>query len=127
MTSLPEDIEDTIRQALFNLFDLEPVQLMLLCHVRHGGTPNTFGREFSAFLKSSIKYGKRRYKARWHRTCAEIGAIINRATAWAIWNAMVRKTPLLAIFQTWGEGHGGRKSKPRRQSRYVQTVMPFAE
>ena len=127
VTSLPPAVENRLREFIFDLFDLDPLQLHLLSHVRNGGTPNTFGRTFAAFLKSSIMYGQRKYRARWNRTVDEIGANITRATAWAIWDAMVKKSPLLAIFQTWAQGHGGRKAKPkaRRARRYVQTVMPF--
>ena len=78
-TTLPADIEDTLRRFLFDLFDLDPIQLMLLRHVKQGGTPTTFGRVFAAFLKSSIIYGKRKQKARWERTCQEIGAWISGA------------------------------------------------
>lgn len=108
-TTLPADIEDTLRRFLFDLFDLDPIQLLFLRHVKQGGTPNTFGHTFAAFLKSSIIYGKREHRARWNRTCDEIGALISRATAWAIWNGMVKKQPILAIFQTWGKGHGGQR------------------
>ncbi len=109
-TALPDEIEDTLRRFLFDLFDLNPTQYLLLRHVIQGGTPSTFGRTFAAFLKSSIIYGKRRHRARWERTCDEIGAWISRATAWAIWNEMVKKFPLLSIFQTWDKGHGGRQA-----------------
>lgn len=110
VTTLPADIEDTLRRFLFDLFDLNPLQLMLLRHVKQDGTPTTFGRAFSSFLKSSIIYGKRNHRDRWNRTCDEIGAWISRATAWAIWDGMVKKQPLLAIFQTWDKGHGSRKT-----------------
>lgn len=128
-TSLPAEVEDTLRRFLFDLFDLDPVQLMLLRHIKHGGTPTTFGRTFAAFLKSSIIYGKRQQKARWERTCEEIGAWITRATAWAIWDAMVKKSPLLEIFQTWDSGHGGRQKQQRKNTdddrRQVQAEFDF--
>ena len=126
-TNLPSDIEETLRRFLFDLFDLDPTQLMLLRHVKRGGTPGTFGREFASFLKSSIIYGKRKHKARWDRTCDEIGAWISRATAWAIWDNMVKKSPLLAIFQTWDKGHGGRQAEATGDDkRQVQMLMDFA-
>ena len=84
--------------------------------------------EFSAFLKSSIIYGKRKQKARWDRACEEIGAWISRATAWAIWDGMVKKSPLLAIFQTWDKGHGGRQAEDfdADDCRQVQMLLDFA-
>ena len=81
VTSLPPAVENRLREFIFDLFDLDPLQLHLLSHVRNGGTPNTFGRTFVAFLKSSIMYGQRKYRARWNRTVDEIGANITRATA----------------------------------------------
>ena len=126
-TTLPADIEDTLRRFLFDLFDLDPIQLMLLRHVKQGGTPTTFGRVFAAFLKSSIIYGKRKQKARWEQTCQEIGAWISRATAWAIWDGMVKKAPLLAIFQTWDKGHGGRQAEyaADEDKRQIQAEFDF--
>lgn len=109
-TVLPADVEDRLRRFLFDLFDLSPVQLLMLRHVKHGGTPNSFGRVFAAFVKASITYGDRRQRERWERTCEEIGAHVSRATAWAIWDGMVKAHPLLAVFRTWGRGHGGREA-----------------
>lgn len=109
-TDLPDEIEDRLRRFLFDLFDLSPVQLLLLQHVKHGGTPNSFGRAFAAFVKSTITYGDRAQKARWERTVSEIGAHVSRATAWAIWDGMVKAHPLLAVFRTWDKGHGGRQA-----------------
>lgn len=128
-TNLPDDIEDTLRRFLFDLFDLDPIQLMLLRHVKQGGTPNTFGRAFAKFLKASIIYGKRKHRARWDRTCEEIGAWISRATAWAIWDGMIQKAPLLALFQTWDKGHGGWQPADFTEEvpRQVQMLMDFAD
>lgn len=109
-TTLPADIEDALRRFLFDLFDLNPLQLLLLRHVKHGGTPNSFGRAFAAFIKGTITYGDRAQKARWERTVAEIGAHVSRATAWAIWDGMVKAHPLLAVFRIWDKGHGGRQA-----------------
>ena len=127
-TTLPAEVEDKLRRFLFDLFDLDPIQLLLLRHVKQGGTPATFGRTFSAFLKSSIIYGKRKQKARWDRACEEIGAWISRATAWAIWDGMVKKSPLLAIFQTWDKGHGGRQAEDfdADDCRQTQMLLDFA-
>lgn len=124
-TALPAEIEDKLRRFLFDLFDLDPIQLLLLRHVKQGGTPATFGRHFAAFLKSSIIYGKRKHRARWERTCQEIGAWISRATAWAIWDGMVNKSPLLAVFQTWEPRHGGRQADDFTQedARQVQMLL----
>ena len=110
-TKLPAEVEDRLRRFLFDLFDLNPIQLLMLRHVRDGGTPNSFGRAFAAFLKSSITYGRREERARWERTVDAIGAHVSRATAWAIWNGMVKAHPLLAVFRTWANGHGGRRAE----------------
>lgn len=126
-TSLPADIEDTLRQFLFDLFDLDPIQLLLLQHVRRRGTPVSFRHYFAKFLKASIKYGDRAHKERWEQMVDEVGANIGRATAKAIWDGMVKKSPLLAVFQTWDKGHGGRQAEERDEPREVQGLLDFGE
>lgn len=128
-TGLPAEVEDRLRRFLFDLFDLSPVQLIMLRHVKHGGTPNSFGRAFAAFLKSSITYGDRARKAEWERTVEEIGAHVSRATAWAIWDGMVKAHPLLAVFRAWDRGHGGRRAEEDGDDdgRQVQAEFDFGE
>ena len=126
-TGLPSDIEDKLRQFLFDLFDLDPIQLLLLQHVRRHGTPVSFRAYFAKFLKNSIKYGNRAHKERWEQMVDEVGANIGRATAKAIWDGMVKKSPLLAVFQTWDKGHGGRQAEERDEPREVQGLLDFGE
>ena len=126
-TGLPGDIEDKLRQFLFDLFDLDPIQLLLLQHVRRHGTPVSFRAYFAKFLKNSIKYGNRAHKERWEQMVDEVGANIGRATAKAIWDGMVKKSPLLAVFQTWDKGHGGRQAEERDEPREVQGLLDFGE
>lgn len=109
-TTLPADIENTLRCFLFDLFDLDPIQLLLLQHIRQHGTPVSFRSYFAKFLKSSIKYGVRESRDEWEQTVDRIGANIGRATTKAIWDGMLAKMPLLALFQTWDKGHGGRQA-----------------
>lgn len=127
VTDLPADVENRLRIFMFDLFDLSPIQLLLLQHVRDGGTPGTFGRAFAAFVKSSVIYGDRSRRAQWERTCDEMGANVSRATAWAIWNGMLRRNPMLAVFRTWDEGHGGRQADAEREDegRAVQAEFDF--
>ena len=110
-TDLPDEVEDKLRRFLFDLFDLDPIQLLMLQHVKQGGTPVSFGATFARFLKASIKYGDRERRADWNRAVETYGAHIGRATAKAIWDGMVKKSPLLAVFQTWDKGHGGRQAE----------------
>jgi hypothetical protein len=127
-TGLPSDIEDKLRQFLFDLFDLDPIQLLLLQHIRRHGTPVSFRHYFAKFLKASIKYGDRAHRERWEQTVDEIGANIGRATTKAIWEGMLRKMPVLAIFQTWDKGHGGRQaSEEPDEPRHVQEFFDFGE
>lgn len=126
-TNLPEDIENTLRTFLYDLFDLSPVELLLLQHVRKHGTPVSFCRCFSQFLKGTIKYGERTRRAEWNRAVDEIGANIGRATTKAIWDGMIKRLPLLAVFQTWDKGHGGRQADEEIEDepRCVQGELDF--
>ena len=126
-TDLPDEVEDKLRRFLFDLFDLNPIQLLLLQHVRLRGTPVGFRNYFARFLKSSIKFGKRECAAEWERTVDEIGANIGRATAKAIWDGMVEKMPMFAIFQSWDKGRGGRQAEEPDEPRQVQTEFDFGE
>lgn len=124
-TELPDGVEDKLRRFLFDLFDLDPVQLLMLRHVRNGGTPVSFGAAFARFLKSSIKYGDRARRGEWERAVEGYGAHVGRATAKAIWDGMVRKLPLLTVFQSWDKGHGGRQAEEQDEPRCVQMEMDF--
>ena len=77
-TDLPDEIEDKLRRFLFDLFDLDPIQLLMLQHVKQGGTPVSFGSTFARFLKSSIKYGDRERSADWNRAVETYGAHIGQ-------------------------------------------------
>jgi hypothetical protein len=111
------------------LFDLDPIQLLLLQHVRQNGTPTSFRDAFAKFLKGTIKYGERSRRAEWEQAVDEIGANIGRATTKAIWDNMIKEMPLLAVFQSWNKGHGGRQATENEEDtdepRQVQGLFDF--
>lgn len=124
-TPLPVDVEQKLRAFLFDLFDLSPIRLLLLQHVRQHGTPVSFRGYFLKFLKDSIKYGVRERKPEWDALCEQIGAHIGRATAKAMWDNMLEQNPLFAVFQSWDKGHGGRQAEEHDEPRQVQGELDF--
>jgi hypothetical protein len=100
-TALPEDVEDALRRFVFDLFDLSPVHLLLLRHVRHGGTPCTFGMMLQATVMSLAKYGDRSRSREWCETVDAILGEVSRQTASAMWNRICERLPYFRHFQTW--------------------------
>ena len=100
-TPLPEDVEDALRRFVFNVFDLTPLQLLLLRHVRHGGTPCTFGKMLAAFMKGVVKYGDRSRAREWCEAVDGIVGEVSRQTASSMWNALCERMPHFRHFQSW--------------------------
>lgn len=55
-TSLPVDVEDTLRIAMCGLFDLKPLELLLVQHIVHGRPLSTFGEAIEQVRKKISKY-----------------------------------------------------------------------
>lgn len=106
-TGLPPEVEDVVRRWLYDVLDLRPFDLLLLAHVRRGGSPATFGLALADFVKSLSKYGDRSRKAEWHDIVGKIGPQVSRQTATTAWASIVSRVPTLGALRTW-------PSKPRQ-------------
>lgn len=92
-----------------------------------GVKPHTVSDYARKGLLVPFRMGERGQRAQWERTCDEMGANVSRATAWAIWNGMLRRNPMLAVFRTWNEGRGGRQADAEREDegRAAQAEFDF--
>lgn len=87
-TGLPPDVEDTLRQALIGLFDLDPIELLLVQHIVRRHNLSTFGQVMAKVAA---------------RICRYRGS--EKAQAHAMKEAIARKwAPLRAIVATMADG-----------------------
>lgn len=56
VTNLPPDVEDKLREAMCSLFDLDPIELLLVQHLIRGGKLSTFADRLVKVTNRIVRY-----------------------------------------------------------------------
>ena len=116
VTNLPGKIEEHIAKVFREWCSLDTIDALLMLHISNGGTPQTFGSYLQRVAKDI--------------TAQRADRDNYRATAWAKFQALIRKfKPLLkSNLHAWNDGHGGAIRQERlKAGEHTQTEFFFGQ